>query len=111
MGVFTNSLKSFKSKITGREKSYKVNNAVWLFLEADYGIKQGDWLKALEENEVLTMAKFTTCILKANKIETTLEEVLENTDVSALTEFVNAYGTLALGLDDNLTDSDEKNVQ
>ncbi|OXZ39975.1 hypothetical protein [Finegoldia magna] len=109
MGVFTNSLKTFKSDITGKTKTYKVNNAVWLYLEADYGLKQGDWVNMLEKDEVLTLGKFATSILKANKIDTTLEEVLENTDIEILNEFVNAYGTLALNLDTE-EDVEEKNA-
>jgi hypothetical protein len=109
MGVFTNSLKTFKSNITGKTKTYKVNNAVWLYLDADYGLKQGDWVNMLEKDEVLTLGKFATCILKANKIDTTLEEVLENTDIEILNEFVNAYGTLALNLDTE-EDVEEKNA-
>ena len=109
MGVFTNSLKSFKSNITGKEKEYRVNNAVWLYLEADYGLKQGEWVDLLEKDEILTLGKFATCILKANKIDTTLEEVLENTDIEILNEFVNAYGTLALNLDTE-EDVEEKNA-
>ena len=54
MSIFTNSLKTFKSKITGKTKTYKVNNAVWLYLDADYGLKQGDWVNMLEKDEGLT---------------------------------------------------------
>lgn len=110
MGVFTNSLKTFKSNITGKEKEYRVNNAVWLYLEADYGLKQGEWVDLLEKDEILTLGKFATCILKANKIDTTLEEVLENTDRNKLNEFVNAYGTLALGFDEEEESEEGKNV-
>lgn len=110
MSLFTNSLKTFKSDITGKTKTYKVNNAVWLYLEADYGLKQGDWVNLLEKDEVLTLGKFATSILKANKIDTTLEEVLENTDIGILNEFVNAYGTLALNLDTEDNEVEEKNA-
>ncbi len=110
MSIFTNSLKTFKSKITGKVKTYKVNNAVWLYLDADYGLKQGDWVNMLEKDEVLTLGKFATCILKANKIDTTLEEVLENTDIEILNEFVNAYGTLALNLNADENEVEEKNA-
>lgn len=111
MGVFTNSLKTFKSKITGKVKTYKVNNAVWLYMESDFGIKQGDYGTLLEKEEVMTLSKLAVCVLKANKIETTLEEVLENTNLNILYEFVNAYGTLALNLDELDKDSkEEKNA-
>lgn len=109
MGVFTNSLKTFTSDITGEKKSYKINNAVWLFMQADYGIKQGDWIGELEKNEVLSLAKFATSILKANKIDTSLEEVLENTDMISLSEFVNVYGNLSLGIED--VDTSEKKTE
>lgn len=110
MSIFTNSLKTFKSDITGKTKTYKVNNAVWLYLDADYGLKQGDWVNMLEKDEVLTLGKFATSILKANKIDTTLEEVLENTDIEILNEFVNAYGTLALNLNSDEDEVEEKNA-
>lgn len=41
MSIFKTKLKSFVSDITGETRTYKVNTALWLHLEEDYGIKQG----------------------------------------------------------------------
>ena len=42
MSIFKTKLKSFVSDITGETRTYKVNTALWLHLEEDYGIKQGN---------------------------------------------------------------------
>lgn len=108
MGVFTNSLKTFKSDITGKQQTYKVNNAIWIYLESDFNIKQGDYFKLIEKEEILTLSKFAVSILKANKIDTTLEELLENTDSKAIYEFVNAYSEIAFGFDEEEKEADEE---
>lgn len=91
MGVFTSSLKTFKTNITGEELELKVVAGMWLFLETDYGIKQSNFNQKLNEEETLTLAKLVHATFKANKIDVTLDEILENTDELVLAEFLTDY--------------------
>ena len=91
MSVFSNSLKTFESDILGYKKKFKINNAVWLYLESEYDMSQKDFSEKQAEAPDLTAAKFFHCVLKANKIETTLEDIVSNTDPVALQEFTWAY--------------------
>lgn len=91
MSVFVKSLKTFASGVTGKKRRYKINNAVWLFLKSDFQLTQTEWAKGYDEETVLYGAKFITSVLKANGIDTTEQEVLENTDSMDIMEFVVAY--------------------
>ena len=56
-----------------------------------------------ETENNLTTAKVVVCILKANKFETTLEEVLENTNEIELAQFIIDFQTALYDVDDNQT--------
>lgn len=101
MGAFTSSLKTFKTNVTGQEIELKIVAGMWLFLEADYGIKQGNFAQNLQDSEALTLAKLVHATLKANKIETTLDEILENTDDVSLAQFYFAYNEALFGGEDS----------
>lgn len=88
MSIFKSKLKTFESDITGEKQTYKINTAFWLYLDEDFGIKQGDLVNLYESENILTTAKVVLSILKANKIETTLEDVLENTTEIELSQFI-----------------------
>lgn len=103
MSIFKTKLKTFESSITGKKTSYNVNTAFWLYLEEDFGIKQGDLSNLYETENNLTTAKVVVCILKANKFETTLEEVLENTNEIELAQFIIDFQTALYDVDDNQT--------
>lgn len=89
--VFKNTLKTFKSKITGEEKDYRVNNAVWLFMESLFEMNQNDFDKELEKGSTAAMAKFTTAVLNANGVEVAYEDVMDNTDPKSVVEFYNGF--------------------
>ncbi|HDJ2961757.1 TPA: hypothetical protein PP900_002519 [Staphylococcus aureus] len=108
MSIFKAKLKTFESSITGTKTSYNVNTAFWLYLEEDFGIKQGDLSNLYETENNLTTAKVVVCILKANKFETTLEEVLENTNEIELAQFIIDFQTALYDVEDNQT-KDAKN--
>lgn len=96
MSIFVNSLKTFESDITGETKEYKVNNAVWLFLKSKFKLTQTEWAKKYAEEEVLYGARFVVCVLKANGLDTTEKEVMENTDAVDIGDFIFAYQTALL---------------
>lgn len=91
MSVFVKSLKTFESDITGESKSYKINNAVWLFMKSKFGLTQTEWAMQYQDEEAINGARFVTCVLNANGLEVTEKEVLENTDVIEIQLFVNDY--------------------
>lgn len=91
MSVFVNSLKTFESDITGEVKDYKINNAVWIILKAKFKLSQTQWAEGYGREEVIYGAKFITCVLKANGVETTETEVLENTNAVDIAKFITAY--------------------
>lgn len=93
MSVFAKSLRTFESDITGETKDYKINNAVWLLLKSKYKLTQTQWALGYEKEEVLYGVKFIVCVLKANGLETTEKEVLENTDAVDIMNFIVAYQT------------------
>ena len=53
MSIFTKNIKTFKTDILGHEVELKSNLAAWLYLETDFGIKQGEWADVYlkEKNE------------------------------------------------------------
>jgi len=95
--VFKNTLKSFKSDITGEEKEYKVNNAVWLFMESLFDMGQSEFDEELQGNENIAMAKFVTAVLKANELDVTYEEVAKNTDPKGVIKFYSDFFDIAFG--------------
>lgn len=91
MSIFTKTVKTFKTDILGREIELKSNLAVWLYLEADFGIKQGEWNEVYLKEKNVATAKFLVSILKANGYKTTIEEVLENVNDTELELFILKY--------------------
>ena len=91
MGVFTRQLKSFESDITGEVKEYKINTAIYLFLESEFDIKPSNMLEVSQIEQHLYNAKFATAVLKANGVDVTYNEVLENTDEVDLQKFSMAF--------------------
>lgn len=97
--IFKNTLKTFKSDITGEERDYMVNNAVWIHMENDFGMNQSAFDKELNEGSNAAMAKFTTAVMKANGLEVSYEEVMENTDPKTVIEFYNGFFDIAFRAD------------
>jgi len=93
--VFKNTLKTFKSSITGEEKEYRVNNAVWLFMESLFEMNQNQFDRELEKGTTTAMAKFTTAVMNANGLTVTYEEVMDNTDPKTVMEFYNGFFDVA----------------
>ena len=91
MSIFTKNIKTFKTDILGHEVELKSNLAAWLYLETDFGIKQGEWSDVYLKEKNIASAKFLVSILKANKMQTTLEEVLENVTDTDLEVFILKY--------------------
>lgn len=91
MSIFTKTVKTFKTDILGNEIELKSNLAVWLHLEADFGIKQGEWNDVYLKEKNVATAKFLVSILKANGYKTTIEEVLENVNDTELELFILKY--------------------
>lgn len=93
--IFKNTLKSFKSDITGEEKEYKVNNALWLYMDSLFDMTQEKFDQELKTNVTIAQVKFATAVLRANKVEVEFEEVMENTDPAAISEFYNDFFDIA----------------
>lgn len=89
MSVFINSLKTFKSSITGEEKEYKINLAILAFLESEYDLTTSDL--SGENTKDVNVAKFVHAVFKANDIEVTLEEILSNTAGYDMFDFMTSY--------------------
>lgn len=89
--IFKNTLKTFKSDITGEEKEYKVNNALWLFMDSLFDLNQEKFDEELTKNVTAAQTKFTTAVLKANGLDVTYEEVMKNTDPETVMEFYNSF--------------------
>lgn len=93
--IFKNTLKSFKSDITGEEKDYKVNNAVWIYMESLFDLNQTEFDNEIAKGSNAAMAKFTTAVMKANGMDVTFEEVMENTDPRSVIKFYNGFFDIA----------------
>lgn len=89
--LFVKNLKTFKSDFTGEEKSYKINNALWVFMERDFGLSQLDWSEKYDERKAYYGSIFATCLLNANGHEVTLDEVIENTDIEDIEKLMLNY--------------------
>lgn len=109
MSLFKNTVRTFKTNVTGETLSLKLNLAVWLYLEADFGIKQGDFEKEAREQNALTTAKFIVSLLKANGYDTTIEEVVDNLNESELYKFADEYQKFNLSvMQDTIADVEGK---
>ncbi|MGX7091180.1 hypothetical protein [Hutsoniella sourekii] len=89
--VFSNNLITFTSDITGEEKEYKINNAIWILLESKYKVSQAEFGKLSAESENLWAARFVWAVLKANGIEVKEKDVIDNTDAVDCIAFVMAH--------------------
>lgn len=106
--IFKNTLKSFKSDITGEEKEYTVNNAVWGQLDDLFNMTQEDFDKEIQKGSNRAMAKFATAVMNANGMNVSEKEVLENTDPKAVIKFYNDFYDTAFGVDDDLKKKEEQ---
>lgn len=91
MSIFKKSLKTFTSDITGEPLELKINNAVWLLMEAKFGLTQAKYAEGASDNENTYGAKFVASVLMANGMKTTERDVLDNTDPADIAKFVMAY--------------------
>ena len=107
MSVFVKSLRTFESDVTGETKDYKINNAVWLLLKSKYKLTQTEWAVGYGKEEVLFGARFIVCVLKANGLDTTEKEVLENTDAVDIMNFIVAYQTAMMSDENNNEEQEE----
>lgn len=110
--VFTNTLKTYTSDITGEERKYKVNNAVFLYLDSEFGLDQDTFDQLLEGNGLLAMAKFVTAVLLANGVDTDYEEVMNNTAARDIIKFYSDFFDKLYGRDlDSQVEEAEENRQ
>lgn len=93
MGVFINNLKTFTSDITGEEREYKINNAIWVFMKSKFGLTQKQWQDLIEEEENLAGVKLVCSIMMANGLKVTEKEISENTDPLLINSFIIKYQT------------------
>lgn len=89
--IFKNTLKSFKSDITGEEREYKVNNALWLFMDSLFDMTQEKFDEEIQKSTTVAQVKFVTAVLNANELSVEFEEVMENTDPESVTRFYNDF--------------------
>lgn len=108
MSVFVKSLKTFESDITGEPKNYRINNAVWVILKSDFKLSQSEWAEGYGKDEVLYGAKFVTCVLRANGLETTETEVIENTNSVDIMRFITSYQVSMLENESEKKDEEDK---
>lgn len=105
MSVFVKSLKTFESDVTGETREYKINNAVWLLMKSKYKLTQIEWALGYQQEEVLYGVKFIYCVLKANGLDVTEKEILDNTDAMDVMNFTFAYQTAMMP---SASDEDEQ---
>lgn len=91
MSVFAQSLKTFTSDITGEEREYKINNAIWVILKGKFGITQQDFVEKSQEEENIYGAKFVCAVMQANGMKVSEKEINENVDNVDIFQFVMAY--------------------
>lgn len=89
MSIFTKSLKTFKSDILGEEKEFKINLAIQANLKSDHGLTVKDL--SAEDVSDTDVAKFVHATLKANGMETSLEDIMDNVAPYELFEFMTSY--------------------
>ena len=106
--IFVKNLKTFKSDFTGEEQEYKINNALWVFMERDFDLSQTEWAEKYDERQAHYGSIFATALLNANGFDTTFEEVTENTDIQSISELIVAYTqSLYEGIEAPEEDDDE----
>lgn len=92
MSVVANGLKTFKAKLLGKEYNLKINNKVWINVQAKYGMTQKQFQEEAEQNDVLQGIKFIMCVLDANGIEDiTEDDLIEKADSVDIEMFLIAY--------------------
>lgn len=91
MSVFAQSLKTFTSDITGEEREYKINNAIWVILKGKFGISQHEFSDKSVTDENIYSAKFVAAVMQANGMKVTEKEINENVDHLDLLKFINQY--------------------
>lgn len=113
--VFVKELKKFKSSFTGEEVEYKINNALWAFMERDFELTQNEWAEKFDGSKAYYGSIFATCLLNANGYESTLDDVLMNTDaedISTLTlEYIQSLYEEAGGLEAITGNKDNNNEE
>lgn len=109
--IFKNTLKTFKSDITGEEREYKVNNAVWLYMDSLFEMSQSKFDEELDKNNTTATAMFVTSVMKANELDVTFEEVLENTNPVDLLEFYNGFFDIAFQTKESHKETKKKATQ
>lgn len=107
MSVFVKSLKTFESDVTGETREYKINNAVWLLMKSKYKLTQTEWALGYQQEEVLYGVKFIYCVLKANGLDVTEKEILDNTDAMDVMNFTFAYQTAMMPTASDEDEQDE----
>lgn len=93
--IFKNAFKTFTSDITGESKEYRVNNAVWIYMEELFGYNQSKFDEQLQADGNTAMVKFATAVMKANGLDVTFEEVAENTTPYQAIKFYNDFFDIA----------------
>ncbi|MCW6661886.1 hypothetical protein NHG28_06550 [Aerococcaceae bacterium NML201209] len=100
-------LRTMGTNITGEELELRINNALWLILQADFGITQSNWAREFEENEVVAGMKLVVALLKANGYHYSLEEVAENTDQVEILNFLVEYQKALFGKEEKTLEESE----
>ena len=100
MSLFVNKLRTFSSDILGESKQFKINNAVWVYLEADFKLSQAEWAKGYEDNQAIYGSYFVACVLKANGYEVQFDDVVQNLDLASTTQFIIDYQMAMFDIDD-----------
>ncbi|MCW6660315.1 hypothetical protein NHG25_07465 [Aerococcaceae bacterium NML191292] len=83
--------------ITGELLELRINNAVWLILESEFGITQANWAEQFTNNETIASMKLIVAVLRANGHHYSLEDIAENTDQVEVLNFVIAYQKALFG--------------
>ena len=91
------SLKTMTTDITGEELELRINNAVWLILESEFGITQANWAEQFTTNETIASMKLIVAVLRANGHHYSLEDITENTDQVEVLNFLIAYQKALFG--------------
>lgn len=106
--IFKNTLRTFKSDITGEELEYSVNNAVWLFMDSLFDMTQSKFDQELNDNPTTAMTQFTTAVMKANELDVDYEEVMKNTQPADVVNFYNDFFDIAFRTEQIVTETEAK---
>lgn len=111
MSIFIKNLKTITTNITGNELKLKINVAVWLYLDQEYGIKQGQFAEYYAKERNLTTAKFVAAVFKANKYDVSLEEIVENVTEGELEAFCEQYLQMNMqDIEENTANNEGKEI-